>query len=230
MDWSDKATMKNFVFLKIFLFLLFGAVIVFSLLTPKPVSGYGDEFRIFYYHVPCAIVSFIAFFVNLVYSIRYLRTKEWLDDLKAASAAEIGLMFSILATLTGSIFAKLAWGAYWNWDIRETSIVVMLAVYGAYFALRAAVEPESRRAAFSAVYAILAFIAVPTFGIIVPRLYQSLHPRGTIIAQGRIALGGTVALVFFGSLLAFVILFFWLFNLRWRTGSLERSRLEKSYE
>lgn len=222
--------MKNSDFLKIFLFLLFGAVIVLSFVTPKPVPRYGEEFRIFYYHVPCAIVSFIAFGVNLVYSIMYLRTKNLLYDLKAASAAEVGIMFGILATVTGSIFAKIAWGAYWNWDIRQTSIVVLLAVYGAYFALRASVEPEERRSAFSAVYAILAFIAVPTFGFIVPRLYQSLHPRGTIISQGKIALGGTVAIIFFGSLLAFAILYFWLFNLRWRAAVLERSHLEKSYE
>ncbi len=222
--------MKNLDFLKIFLFLLLAAVIVLSFVTPKPVRGYGEEFRIFYYHVPCAIVSFIAFAVNLVYSIMYLRTKNLLYDLKAASAAEIGILFGVLATVTGAIFAKIAWGAYWNWDIRQTSIVVLLAVYGAYFALRASVEPEERRGAFSAVYAILAFIAVPTFGFIVPRLYQSLHPRGTIVSQGKIALGGTVAVIFFGSLIAFTILFFWLFNLRWRAGLLERSHLEKSYE
>ncbi len=222
--------MRNLDIIKIFLGIFFCGVIVLSFVTEKPVRGYGDEFRIFYYHVPCAIVSFIAFLVNLIYSIKYLRSRDYLDDMKAASAAEIGIVFGVLATLTGAIFAKITWGTYWNWDIRQTSIVVLLAVYGAYFALRTAVEPEERRSAFSAVYAILAFIAVPTFGLIVPRLYDSLHPKNTIVSGGKIALGGTVAVVFFGSLLAFTLLFFWLFNLRWRTGLLERSRMERSYE
>ncbi len=218
------------IIIKAFICILFCLIIVLSFITPRPVPGYGDEFRIFYYHVPCAIVSFLAFFVNMVYSIRYLRSGNPVDDIKAASSAEMGLVFGILATLTGAIFARIAWGAFWNWDIRQTSIVVLLVVYGAYFALRSAVEPEERRGSFSAVYAILAFIAVPTFGFIVPRLYQSLHPRGTIIAEGKIALGGTVAVIFFGSLLAFVLLYFWLFSLRWRIGSVECIRMEKNYE
>nr|NIP43814.1 hypothetical protein [candidate division Zixibacteria bacterium]NIR66442.1 hypothetical protein [candidate division Zixibacteria bacterium]NIS18086.1 hypothetical protein [candidate division Zixibacteria bacterium]NIS48032.1 hypothetical protein [candidate division Zixibacteria bacterium]NIT54366.1 hypothetical protein [candidate division Zixibacteria bacterium] len=77
--------MRNLDFLKIFLGILFIAVIVLSFVTEKPVRGYGDEFRIFYYHVPCAIVSFIAFLVNLIYSMKYLKTRHYLDDMKAAS-------------------------------------------------------------------------------------------------------------------------------------------------
>lgn len=201
-----------------------------KILIGKPVAPYGDEFRIFYFHVPSALVGFIAFLVNLVYSIRYLRKGDARDDLKAAASAEIGLIFCLLATLSGSIFARATWGVFWNWDIRQTTIVVLLAVYGAYFALRSALEPEERRATFSSVYSILAFPAVPTFGLVIPRLYYSLHPSDTLISGGKLALGPMVAVVFFGSMLAFCLLYVWLFNLRWRIGFLERIQAERSYE
>lgn len=216
--------------IKILTGMVFLTVIALAFTTAKPVPGYGDEFRIFYFHVPCAIICFMAFFINLVYSIKYLRHKNYQDDIRAASAAEIGIVFGILATLTGAIFAKVTWGTYWNWDIRQTSIVVLLAVYGAYFAMRGAVEPEERKAAFSGVYSCLAFVAVPTFGFIIPRLYKSLHPGDTIVAQGKIAMGGMVALIFFGAVLGFGLLFWWLFNLRWRSIYLEHKSLEQGYE
>ena len=216
--------------IKIITGVIFVIVILLAFLTAKPVRGYGDEFRIFYFHVPCAIISFWAFAVNLIYSIKYLRHKRYQDDLKAASAAELGIVFGILATLTGAIFAKVTWGTYWNWDIRQTSIVVLLAVYGAYFAMRGAVEPEERKAAFSAVYSCLAFVAVPTFGFIIPRLYKSLHPSDTIVSGGKMALGGIVAVIFFGAVLGFGLLFWWLFNLRWRSIYLEHKSLERGYE
>ncbi len=222
--------MKAIEIIKYLLGPLFCLIIILSFMTEKPVPGYGEEFRIFYYHVPSALVSFLAFLINLIYSIRYLKSKNQLDDLKASASAELGLVFGILATLTGSIFAKISWGVFWNWDIRQTSIVVLLAVYGAYFALRGALEPEERRAAFSAVYSILAFLAVPTFGIVIPRLYNSLHPSDTLVSGGKLALGPIVAVVFFGSMLAFCLLYVWLFNLRWRIGLLERIQAERSYE
>jgi len=222
--------MKAIDVLKYFLGPWFCLTIILAFVTEKPVSGYGDEFRIFYFHVPLALVAFLAFLISLIYSIRYLKYKQASDDLKAASSAELGLVFGILATLTGSIFARIAWGAFWNWDIRQTSILVLLAVYGAYFALRGAVEPEDRRATFSAVYAILAFAAVPIFGLIIPRMYQSLHPSDALISGGGLALGTTVAVVFFCSMIAFVLLYIWLFNLKWRMVLLERSQLEKDYE
>lgn len=195
-----------------------------------PVPEYGDEYRIFYFHVPVALVGFIAFLVNLIYSIRYLGGGRAQDDLKAVASAEIGLMFCVLATLSGAIFARATWGVFWNWDIRQTTIVVLLAVYGAYFALRGALEPEERRANFSAVYSIIAFPAVPIFGLFIPRLYFSLHPSDTIVSGGKFALGPMVAVVFFGSMLAFCLLYVWLFNLRWKIGLLERIQAERSYE
>jgi heme exporter protein C len=94
------------------------------------------------------------------------------------AAIEQGFLFSILATATGSIFAKVVWGSFWNWDPRETSILILLLIYGAYFALRSAIDDAERREQLAAVYALLAFVTVPLLIFVVPRLAESsLHPN-----------------------------------------------------
>jgi len=161
---------------KLLLFLGMSAMIVVSFTTPAPQKTIGESSRIFYYHIPQAWICVLAFAMAMFYSIQYLRTKQQHYDDRAAEAAALGLVFCILATLTGSIFAKVTWGSFWNWDPRETSIFILLLIYGAYFALRGAVEAEERRAALSAVYAIFAFVTVPFLIFVVPRVVPSLHP------------------------------------------------------
>ena len=76
---------------------------------------------------------------------------------------------------------------YWNWDPRQTSIFILLIIYGAYFLLRSAVEDEERRARMASVYSILAFISVPFLVFIIPRIYMSLHPDPLINVEGQLA-------------------------------------------
>lgn len=217
--------------LKILLFLYMSLVIVLSFVYPPPMPGldWADASRIFYFHVPQALISFVAFALAMVYSIIYLRTKNLEADGKAALAAELGMVFCILATLSGAVFARVAWGAFWNWDPRETSILILLVIYGAYFALRQSIVQLDRRASFSAVYSILAFATVPFLGFIVPRAYESLHPENTLVAQGGINLNGYVAFIFFSALFCFLCLYFWLFFIGSRVLKLEQRRLEESY-
>src|SRR5438876_7480425 len=137
---------------KYILFIWIAAVICCALLLPIPyIPALGDRARILYFHVPIAWVTVVAFLTAMMYGIQYLRTKDILYDYKAASAAGIGLVFCILATVTGSIWAKFNWGSFWNWDPRETSIFLLLLIYGAYFALRSATESEETRAKLSSV-------------------------------------------------------------------------------
>jgi heme exporter protein C len=119
-----------------------------------------------------------------------------------------------MATITGSIWAKASWGAFWNWDPRETSIFVLLLIYAAYFALRSAIEEEDKKAALSAVYSILAFATVPFFIFIIPRIYDSLHPDPVINEEGKINMSGAILTVFVSSIFAFTTLYFWLFKLK----------------
>ncbi|MBN1213038.1 MAG: cytochrome c biogenesis protein CcsA, partial [candidate division Zixibacteria bacterium] len=166
---------------KVILFLGLAAVIVFSFITPAPQQVIGEASRIFYYHIPMAWIAVLAFAMAAVYSIRYLRSKKFIEDIRAKSAAALGLLFSILATISGSIFAKITWGSFWNWDPRETSIFILLLIYGAYFALRGAVAVEEKRASLSAVYAVFAFVTVPFLVFVVPRAVPSLHPTDSIM-------------------------------------------------
>jgi heme exporter protein C len=129
--------------------------------APSATGFKGESARIVFFHVPQAWVAVLAFCVNLVASIRYLRKRNPLDDARAAAAARLGLVFSVLATVTGSIFANVMWNSFWNWDPREVSIVILLLIYAAYFALREAIPDEERRASLSAAYAVLAFVTMP---------------------------------------------------------------------
>jgi heme exporter protein C len=198
-------------FLKYILFVLMSVVIVMAWITGPPQGTLGGISRIFYFHVPVAWVAVLSFTVAMINSVAYLKTRKIKYDVNSTSAAQLGLTFSILATISGSIFARAAWGSYWNWDPRQTSIFVLLLIYGALLALRSAVDGEQRRAALTSVYSILAFIAMPFLVFIVPRVYESLHPGDTIIgSSGGFQLSGMVLFILITSILSFTLIFFWL--------------------
>lgn len=141
-------------------------------------QGLGNTGRIIIMHVPTAWLATLAFGISALYSALYLRRRRPGDDDRALAAVEQGFLFAILATATGSIFAKVVWGSFWNWDPRETSILVLLLIYGAYFALRSAIDDTERRQQLAAAYAVLAFVAVPLLIFVVPRWAESsLHPN-----------------------------------------------------
>jgi heme exporter protein C len=217
-------------YLKISLLVYMGVVIVLSFIMPPPLPGqtWSEASRIFYYHVPQALIAFVAFASATVYGVIHLKRKDLLADGKAALAAEFGLMFCILATITGAIFARIAWGSFWNWDPRETSILILLIIYGAYFALRQGVTQPERRATFSSVYLILAFVTVPFLGFVIPRIHESLHPGDTLVSGGMINIGGHVAFIFFSAVFCFLCIYLWMFNIGSRILRLEQNRMEGS--
>jgi heme exporter protein C len=118
---------------KLLVFVAMTAIIVFSFITPAPQRQIGEASRVFYYHIPQAWICVLAFLMSMIYSIRFLKTRDISLDDRAAEAARLGFVFCVLATVTGSIFAKVTWGSFWNWDPRETSVFILLLIYGAYF-------------------------------------------------------------------------------------------------
>jgi len=154
----------------------------------------------------------LAFLINAVFSIIYLKKREMKFDLIAESAGQLGFLYAVLATVTGSVWAKLSWGSFWNWDPRETSIFILLLIYAAYFALRSAIEQPDKKAALSSVYSIIAFVTVPFFIFIVPRVYSSLHPDPLINTQGKIQMESKMLTTFLSSMFAYTVLFFWIFK------------------
>jgi heme exporter protein C len=189
-------------------------VIVGAFLYAPPVKGLGETARIIFFHVPMAWLASFAFLISATSSIQYLRTRDNRYDIWAYSSAQIGLIFTILATITGSIWAKKIWQSYWNWDPRETSIFILLLIYAAYFALRSAIDIEEQKAKLSAVYSIIAFITVPFFIFIIPRVYETLHPDPLINREGKISMDSKMLQVFLNSLAAFTMLFYWILRLK----------------
>jgi heme exporter protein C len=211
--------------LKWLLFAWLSLVIVAAFFYVHPAEGFiGESSRIVFFHVPCAWVAVLAFLVSSVASVLYLRRRRPVDDVKAAVSAGLGLLFAVLATVTGSVFARIMWGAYWNWDPRQTSIVILMLIYGAYFGLRGAVPDPERRAALAAVYAILAFVTVPFLIFVVPRIYWSLHPDTIINTRGTNEFDSRYTQVLMASLAGFTGLFVWLYTLGCRIGMLQQRR------
>ena len=193
---------------------------------PTPVIDNPEIFRIIYFHFPMAICTVVAFGAGLFYSIRYLSTRDHKFDMRAATSARLGIIFCMLAAISGSIFAKHTWGSYWNWDPRETSIFMLLLVYAAYFALRTALSDPDQRANLSAVYSIFGFVATIFLIFIMPRIMPGLHPgspKPTGASDGSIiTFSLKTASVLIPSTLAHVGLFLWINNLAFKIAGLNK--------
>lgn len=158
--------------LKKILFALTAVLILISIYlvffyAPIPVSskeaaGDPNNFKIFYFHLPIAISAYLAFAAVFISGILYLRSKEQKWDMIALSAAEAGVVFALLTLVSGSIWARSAWGTYWvTWDVRLNTSLVLFLIYLSYLMVRQAVEEPEKRARLSAVFGIVGFIGVP---------------------------------------------------------------------
>ncbi len=206
-------------------FIIITGVLLAAFLSPIPnIPALGEKARIIFLHVPTAWLSVVAFLISMIYSVIYLKKRDIFADIKAFASAEIGFLFCILATVTGSVWAKFSWGSFWNWDPRETSIFILLLIYGAYFSLRSAIDNPEQKAKLASVYSIIAFITVPFFIFIMPRLVETLHPDPIINDRGKINMSPNMQIIFFSSLAGFTMLFFWMLNVKVR---LENLRIKK---
>ena len=183
--------------------------------APREVTM-GDAQRIFYFHVPSAWVGFLAFFIVFIASLMYLWKRERKWDALALSAAEIGVVFTTLVLLTGPLWAKKAWGAFWVWDARLTTTLILWMIYVGYLMLRNSAEGE-RRARFAAVLAIVGFLDVPIIYLSV-ELWRTMHPTLLIGEPGGLAPEMTQTLMV--ALLSFTLLFVFLL--------IQRVRLEQA--
>jgi heme exporter protein C len=200
------------------LWLWISAVIVGAFYyAPLAAKFIGQSSRILFFHVPMAWTSFVAFFAAGIWSLLYLlRGRRPQHDRAAAVAIQLGLLMGVLATVTGAIWARIMWGAFWNWDPRQTSVVVALLFYGAYLALRDAVEDGEKRARLAAAYAALGLVVTPFFFFVVPRITYSLHPEPVINAAAKVDMDPRMFHVLTAGAFAFTALFFWMHNLQCR--------------
>lgn len=175
-----------------------------------PAEGLGNYVRIAFFHIPTAWVAVVAFFGAAYWGARYLKTRELHYDAKSAHSAILGLIFTLMATVSGAVFSKLTWGAYWNWDPRQTTIFVLLLIYAAYVTLRMTMRDERARASSSAVYALFSFIAVPFLVFILPRMFFSLHPSPILNETGRIDMDAVMFGTLVLALIDMTLIYIWL--------------------
>lgn len=179
--------------------------------------------RIIVFHVPAAFISVGCFLIGGFFGWRYLRHRQPKDDARACACNEVGLLFGILTTLTGMVFAQQQWGKAWHWDPRQTTIVIQLLIYSAYFALRASLEDEQQRALRSAGYTVFAALTVPLLIFVIPRIpaiaEMSLHPSNVVAQKG--ALDFHYRSAFYFGVLVYALMAFGMYRLRLQVFELE---------
>lgn len=194
--------------------MLVNLYLIFMVAPTDAVLGHVQ--RIFYFHVPVAVVSFLAFFVVFIGSIGYLITRKAGWDAVAHAAAEVGVVYVTLAVLSGAIWAKPVWGVWWTWEPRLTTTLILWLIYAAYLMLRAYVPNRRQGAVYAAAVGIIGFVDVPIVYYSV-QWWRSIHPAAVVgpLAETG-ALEPIMRMVLFFSLAVFLLLFLYL--LRERTA------------
>jgi len=168
----------------------------------------GEAQRIFYYHVPSAWVSFLAFGVTVVAGIAFLRTGDHKWDRLGLSSVEVGIVFAVMTLLSGMLWARPSWNTWWTWDPRLTTYAILLLIYFAYLMLRQGIEDPDKRARFGSVYGIVGFISVPItyFSIY---LWRTIHPAlfGTNDAETKMRMETPMLYTFIFSNIFFAVLY-----------------------
>ncbi len=195
--------------------------------APLAEGFIGDSSRILFFHVPMAWGAFVGFIAAGIWSARYLfGNRDPRHDRAALASIEVGLIFCILATVSGAIWAKVMWGTYWNWDPRQVWITVAILFYGAYLALRSAVQDRQTRRRLAAAYAILGLVVAPFLFFILPRMTGfTLHPEPVVNQQGKMEMNPQILHVLLLGSSGFTVLFFWIHNLRCRLEDLAESAM-----
>jgi len=195
-------------------FTLYGA---FFLAARERVMG--DIQRIFYFHAPAGIVSFLAFFVTFVAGIGFLATRRKGWDIVGHSSAEIGLLFQSVVLLTGPLWARPVWGTYWTWEARLTTSLILWLIYAGYLLVRRYTDDPEQQARFAAVVGIIGFLDVPIVYWSI-RFWRGHHPI-VLKASGGGGLDESMRPVFLSGIITYLVLYFCLMALRLPLGKAE---------
>jgi heme exporter protein C len=180
--------------------------------------------RIFYVHVPSAWVAFMAFGIVALCSAIYLWLRDERLDAIAVSAAELGVVFTTVVLVTGPLWGKIAWGAWWVWEPRLTLTLLLWFIYVGYFILRGATESPERGKRFGAVLGIVGAFNIPMIHLSV-QWFRSQHPQPVVMRPDGPQAAPEILQTLLVSLLAFTLLFFSLLLLRYGAERLQ-ARME----
>ncbi len=201
------------------------AVTVWGFMVP-PAEGFmqPDLARMLFFHLPCALGSSIFLMLAPYFALRNLRSKDHADgvawDIRTVAATEIALVTGILTLVTGSLFSKVQWGEWWNWDPRQTSFLLVMLIVAAYFALRGALPDAERKAHNSGAYLLAAVLPIMFLIFVYPRLPQvaTLHPN--LLQKGG-GLDANYRNVFLSTFVLVTGVTAWIYQLRVRAGLYE---------
>ena len=199
--------------------------LIWGILGPVPALPILHEtIRVLYYHVPMWFAMIALMSGSLVYSIMHLRDGQALSDVRARELALTGFVLAGLGLVTGSVWARFTWGAFWVNDPKLNGTAVTMLIYLAYFVLRQAVEDGQKRGRLGAVYNIFAYVMMIVFIGILPRLTDSLHPgNGGNPGFNKYDLNNNMRPVFYSAVLGWILVGFWISQLRVRYQRLKQS-------
>jgi len=207
------------------------AVILFALIAATAYIAFnyapieksmGVIQKIFYIHIACAFSAFVAFGTCFYANVRYVFTRQAKADWLGVAAAEVGLMFILVVLITGPIWAHPVWGIWWTWDARLTLTFVLGLLYVSYLLLRSMIEEPDKRALFSALFGIFAFLDVPLVYFSI-RWWRTQHPQPVILGGAGSGLEPRMRvayLLMWGALTGLLIL---LMNARYKLEALRAS-------
>jgi heme exporter protein C len=178
-------------------------ILVFYWLPDDADQGFSQ--KIFYFHVPIALTCYAALAYGAFGAVMYLRTREPAWDLRSYVGVHVGAIFGTLVLLTGSVWARVSWGVWWNWSDRQlNTFLILFLYYCAYFMLRFSIDEGERRSAYSAVYVLLGIGLVP-LSILAVRIAQTLvHP--TVFTTSGAAMPGDFLVTFLVALVGMLSL------------------------
>ncbi len=189
----------------------------------------NETIRNTFFHVAIWFAMFILLIVGLYHAIMYLKTSDLHHDILSSSYNKIAIMYGILGLLTGSIWAKFTWNAFWTTDVKLNMTAVAMLIYLAYLVLRGAGQDTDRRAKISASYSIFAFLALIPLVFVIPRMTDSLHPgNGGNPALGGEDLDNTLRMLFYPAIIGLTLLGLWMSSLLTRYEKLKDKILTQS--
>ena len=197
-------------------------VVVSAFFVTPADAQQGDAVRIMYAHVPAAWIAYLAFITTAIASgISLARRHRTLGfDRVAGASAEVGVLFMGLALVTGSLWGRLTWGTFWQWDPRLTTTLFLFVTYVGYLAVRNIDNDPYRRAKRSSILALLAVLEIPLvhFSVV---LWRSLHQEASVLnPDGDVRLDDTMLFTLFSGVVAFTLVFVWLVIHRQRLATL----------
>jgi heme exporter protein C len=200
--------------------LIVGATVAIGLLGVPADRLQGDAQRIMYVHVPAAWLAYLAFLVTLIGSLGYLLRRDLRFDRLAAASAEIGLLLTAAAIVSGALWGKVTWGIWWDWDPRLTTTAVMFVVYAGYVLLRMSIIERVRRARLAAVLGIIGFANVPIvhFSVL---WWRGLHQPPSVLRPGSPTIAPILLATLVANVIAFTLAYAWLLR---RRVAIERAR------